>query len=151
MVKDEKLYHLWGSLKNPTFKWGFTKNQCKGGNCLKRWAWTVCKFKGGTWQERGGGALMGVDTLMHTMIILRTHGKELFNVPTVLSLYNGDTITNPCDIANTGLSVNILRGGDKSPVQKHFFKNSIGDLLPGLRFLGGLYNFCNFAIILPLM
>ena len=24
-----------------------------------------------------------------------------FNVPTVLSLDNGDTITNPCDIANT--------------------------------------------------
>ena len=42
--------------------------------------------------------------------ILRTHGKEsnpLFlktvasRVPTILSLDNGDTITNPYDIANT--------------------------------------------------
>ena len=38
-------------------------------------------------------------------IILRTHGKELktlaSSVPTVLSLDNGDIITNPYDIANT--------------------------------------------------
>ena len=43
-------------------------------------------------------------------IILRTHGKELnlislktvaSNAPTVLSLDNGDTVTNPYDIANT--------------------------------------------------
>ena len=27
-----------------------------------------------------------------------------------------------------------------------FFKNSAGDLLPAPRFLGGLYNFCNFVI-----
>ena len=31
-----------------------------GGDCLKRGAWTVCKFKGGgTWQERGGGIFKG--------------------------------------------------------------------------------------------
>ena len=35
--------------------------------------------------------------------------------------------------------------GDKSPMQKDFFKN-MGNLLPTLRFLGRLYNFCNFAI-----
>ena len=51
----------------------------------------------------------------------------------------------------TGLSMNILHAGDKSPVQERFFKNSTGDLLPALRFLGGLYNFCNFVIILSLM
>ena len=28
------------------------KNQNKGGNCLKRGAWAVCRFKGG-----GGGGL----------------------------------------------------------------------------------------------
>ena len=34
------------------------------GDCLKRGAWTVCRFKGGgAWQERGGGG----DTPMHTM------------------------------------------------------------------------------------
>ena len=30
-------------------------------------AWTVSWFKGGAWQERGGGVLEGVDTPMHTM------------------------------------------------------------------------------------
>ena len=51
----------------------------------------------------------------------------------------------------SGLSMNILRVGDQSPVQRGFFKNSAGDLLPALRFLGGLYNFCNFAIIFSLL
>ena len=50
-----------------------------------------------------------------------------------------------------GLSMNILHAGDKSPMQECFFKNSAGDLLPALRFLGGLYKFCNFVIVLPLM
>ena len=44
-----------------------------------------------------------------------------------------------------GLSMNFLRGGNKSPAQKGFFKNSAGDLLPALRFLGRLGNFCNFV------
>ena len=48
---------------------------------------------------------------------------------------------------SSGLSMNILREGDKSPVQKGFFTNSAGDVLPVLGFLGGLYNFCNFEII----
>ena len=43
------------------------------GRIPKKWAWTVCRFKGeggGAWQERGGGvfeSLRGVDTTMHTM------------------------------------------------------------------------------------
>ena len=50
----------------------FTKKQCIGENCLKRGAWTVCRFKGGggregAWQKRGGGVFEGVDTPMHTM------------------------------------------------------------------------------------
>ena len=45
----------------------------------------------------------------------------------------------------TGLSMNISRVGDKSPVQRGFFTNSAGDLLPALEFLGGLYNFCNYV------
>ena len=32
-----------------------------------------------------------------------------------------------------------------------FFKNSMGDLLPTLRILGRLYNFCNFVIIFSLI
>ena len=46
----------------------------------------------------------------------------------------------------TGLSINILHVGDKSPMQRGFFNNSAGDLLPTSSFLGGLYNFCIFVI-----
>ena len=46
----------------------------------------------------------------------------------------------------TGLSMNILCAGDKLPMQRGFPKNGMGSLLPALRFLGGLYNFCNFVI-----
>ena len=49
------------------------------------------------------------------------------------------------------LLMNILHAGDKSPVQRGFLTNSMGDLLPALGFLGGLYNFCNFVIIFSLM
>ena len=54
---------------------GFTKNQCRGGDCLKRGLWTVCKFKGGgTWQEREEGCFWGtVDTPMHNMSQLKLH------------------------------------------------------------------------------
>ena len=47
--------------------------------------------------------------------------------------------------------MNILVVGDKLPVQRGFFKNSMVDLLLTLRFLGGLYHFCNFVIIFSLM
>ena len=47
--------------------------------------------------------------------------------------------------------MNILHAGVKLPVQKGVFKNYVGDLLPALTFLGGLYNFCDFAIIFSLM
>ena len=39
---------------------GFTKKQYRGGDCLKRGAWTVWKFKEeGVWQEREGGVFEG--------------------------------------------------------------------------------------------
>ena len=47
--------------------------------------------------------------------------------------------------------MNILRVGDKSPMQWDFFTNSAGDLLPAIEFLGRLYNFCNLVIIFYLM
>ena len=34
---------------------GLTKNLYRMGDCLKRGAWTVCRFKRGAWQERQGG------------------------------------------------------------------------------------------------
>ena len=54
-------------------------------------------------------------------------------------------------ILYAGLSMNILRVGDKSPMQWDFFTNSAGDLLPAIEFLGRLYNFCNLVIIFYLM
>ena len=54
-------------------------------------------------------------------------------------------------ITSTGLSMNILHTGYKSPVQRCFFTNSAGDLLSTLRFLGGLYNLCDFVITFSLM
>ena len=50
-----------------------------------------------------------------------------------------------------GLSMNILRTGDKSLVQRGFFTNRTSDLLPTLGFLSGRYNFCNFVIVFSLM
>ena len=35
-------------------------------------------------------------------------------------------------------------------MQRGFFKNGTGDLLAALGFLGGLYNFVNFVIILDI-
>ena len=52
---------------------------------------------------------------------------------------------------SSGLSMNILRPGDKWPAQKGFFTKRAGDLLPALGFMGGLYNFCNFVIIFSLI
>ena len=34
--------------------------------------------------------------------------------------------------------MNILHAGDKSPMQRGFFTNSVGDLLSTLGFVGGL-------------
>ena len=50
-------------------------------------------------------------------------------------------------LAKGGLEV-IAEGFEVTelPMQR-FFTKSAGDLLPALRFLGGLHNFCNFVII----
>ena len=55
------------------------------------------------------------------------------------------TFINESD-CSTGLWMNILNMGNKSPVQRGYFKNSAGDLLSALRFPGRLYNFCIFVI-----
>ena len=46
--------------------------------------------------------------------------------------------------------MNILHAGDKLSVQRGFYKDIAGDLLPALRFLGGWLSFCNFVIIFSL-
>ena len=47
--------------------------------------------------------------------------------------------------------MNILCTGDKSLVQRGFFKNRAGNLLPALRFLGRLYNLHHFVIVFSLI
>ena len=51
----------------------------------------------------------------------------------------------------TSLSMNILCEGNKSPLQRDFFSNSAGNLLPALGLLSGLSSLCNFVIIFSLM
>ena len=47
-------------MKNTTFRgWGFTKNQYRGEDCLKREAWTVCQFMGRLDKKEGVVFLMG--------------------------------------------------------------------------------------------
>ena len=66
-------------------------------------------------------------------------------------LYYNVICYNVIYIASTGLSMNILHAGDKSPMQRGFLTNSAGDLFPALGFLGRLYNFYNFVIIFSLL
>ena len=55
------------------------KNQYRGGGyCLKRRTWTVCRFKGGLGKKEGGFFEGGVDTPMHTIIILLLWLSTLF-------------------------------------------------------------------------
>ena len=42
--------------------------------------------------------------------------------------------------------MNILHVGNKSPMQRGFFSNSAGNLVPALGSLVSLYNFSNFVI-----
>ena len=49
------------------------KNLYRGGDCLKRGAWTIFRFKGGEGlgKKEGGSVFEGVvDITMHTMITL---------------------------------------------------------------------------------
>ena len=70
--------------------------------------------------------------------------KQMYNINNITLNSCGNWAINPSK-HNTGLSMNILRAGDKSSAQRGFFKNCVGDLLPALRFLGGLCNFCNYT------
>ena len=61
---------------------GVTKKPIyRGGDCLKREAWTVSRFKGGLAKKRGGdvfeGRGGGVDTLMHTMVPLQQNQQRI--------------------------------------------------------------------------
>ena len=70
--------------------------------------------------------------------------KVLWAITLLFEYNSDDQIFQICFMS--GLSMDILRGGYKLPVQRGFSKNGAGNLLPALRFLGRLYNFCNFVI-----
>ena len=53
-IKDEKFYYYWGSLKNMILKEGSQKPIC-----LKKEAWTVCRFKKGLGRKEGFGVFHG--------------------------------------------------------------------------------------------
>ena len=57
-------------MKNLTCRGVFTKKQYRGGDCLKRGAWTVCRFKGGGLLkiEWSGDYEREADIPMHTML-----------------------------------------------------------------------------------
>ena len=60
--------------KNSNFHDGeFTKNWYKEQDCLKRGAWTVCRFKGGGLGKKDEGGVFegGVDTPMHSMSLVK--------------------------------------------------------------------------------
>ena len=60
MVLRMKIFHILGFTEKSDFEGGFTKNQYRRGDCLKRQAWTVYRFKGGgAWHKRGSGVFEG--------------------------------------------------------------------------------------------
>ena len=69
LTKNLVTFKRWDGvrMKNFDIMGGSLKNQYTGGNCLKRMAWTVCKFKGALSEKEGVLFLKGVDALMHTM------------------------------------------------------------------------------------
>ena len=81
---------------------------------------------------------------------LRISSKDFLNFVLVYN-DNSPTKGSKGSLGTAGFSMNILYVDDKSPVQRGFFTNSVGELLPALGFLGRLYNFCNFVIIFSLM
>ena len=55
-IKDKK--KLWGFTEKFNFSRAHKKPICSGG-CLKRRAWTVCRFKRGIGEKEGEGVFKG--------------------------------------------------------------------------------------------
>ena len=71
VLRMKNVQYFEGSLKNPTFRGGFTKNQYRTGELPKRGGGegAVCRFKGELGKKEEGWFLRwGVDISMHTMI-----------------------------------------------------------------------------------
>ena len=59
-----KDFNIMGFTEKSDFQWrSLKKKQYIGGNCLKRGAWAVCRFKGG-----GGQGVLGGKSTIHTKL-----------------------------------------------------------------------------------
>ena len=68
---------------------GFTKKQYRGGDCLKRGAWTVCQYiRGGLGKKEGGGVFEGwLIPPMRTMRVGQNLKKNLFFVSKITRIW----------------------------------------------------------------
>ena len=79
MLLRMKILIFWGFTEKSNFQGeGFTKTNIEMGDCLKRWAWTVFRFKGGLARKRGmvflrGEGLILQCTLWHKHTHTHTH------------------------------------------------------------------------------
>ena len=68
MLLRKKNFNILGVHQKVQLLGRFTKNQYRGGDCLKRGLGQFDDLRG-AWQERGGGGVFeGVDTPIHTMM-----------------------------------------------------------------------------------
>ena len=75
---------------------------------------------------------------------LVAHLPTNHNIPGLISGSANSAYENPNCVV-TGLSTNILCGGDRLPMQGFFSKDSAGNILPTSRFVDELYTFCTFV------
>ena len=79
MLLRMKILIFWGFTEKSNFQGGgFAKTNIEMGDCLKRWAWKVFRFKGGLARKRGmvflrGEGLILQCTLWHTHTQKHTH------------------------------------------------------------------------------
>ena len=63
-----KNFNIFGVHRNIHFGGGLYEESICRGDCLKRGAWPVCRFKGELSKKGGGVFERGVDTPIHTMV-----------------------------------------------------------------------------------
>ena len=160
-----------------TFRWGnFTspppqneplksppKSGLKGGGTEQKWRDTKTLKNGGGGGGCGAGSRSGCCKKWgggrleppYELWPLKHCGMGLINWSGLLISILGKQLVS-FDCSNNSGTVQAFQWifwtlAINCPIQRGFFKHSAGDLLLALRFLGGLYNFCNFVIIFPLL
>ena len=80
MVLRMKNLNIWGFTEKCDFKGGgqFTKNQCRGEDCLKsRRAWAVCRFMGVL--ARGGDGFQGGGMILQCALWMVPENQRVYN------------------------------------------------------------------------